>query len=611
MSSFFAIVNTDGRTVESELVTQLLRQLAWRGPDAQSHWSASHVALGYAHLWVDDLTRVPPPLTFDEQVWLAADIRLDARDELCRAIRAASGEADLDMPDARLLWQAYSVWGLDCLHRLQGDFAFALWDAPRRRLFCARDRFAVKPFYYSDRPGLFLASSDLETICAHPEIPTSIPSDLNDFAVADFLIEGMKLDEDGTFYRAIRRLPRATALCLELGRLRQWRYWDWPTDGHLRHARPREYIEHFQTLLEQAVADRLRAPRAAVFLSGGLDSNVVTAAIRRRCPAVNLHAFTNVFNYLIPDDERRFAGLAARAHGIPVTFIAQDDWRPYALHPALRQPPPEPVHEPFWNGIVESYHQATAHARIIFTGQWGDEVLSQETAPYLRDLVARRQFITLGKSLLTYFIADSRNNFFSLRRQLRRWFKPPSPTQHEIPRWLATAFVTRLRQAGYFERRRPQSPPHPYRQVMLAVMSRVHMVNDHEYSDVAFTGALAEMRYPLLDQRIIEFLLTAPAVPVCLDKWLFREALKPQLPPGIVRRAKTPLRQFPITGYIARHGTEWALDFARDAAWEHLTGFVDGNAIRQPLIWDKCNEASSFVDLSPKSLYKWLQLKVS
>ena len=198
------------------------------------------MALGYAHLHVDDLTRTPPPLTFDGQVWLAADIRLDAREELCRAIQAAGGEATLDMPDARLLWQAYRIWELDCLRRLQGDFAFALWDAPRRRLFCARDPFAVKPLYCSHQPGLFVASSDLQTICAHPEIPASIPADLDDFAVADFLVEGMKLDEDGTFYRAIRRLPRATALCLEGDVRRQWRYWDWPTDECLRYARTRD-----------------------------------------------------------------------------------------------------------------------------------------------------------------------------------------------------------------------------------------------------------------------------------------------------------------------------------------------------------------------------------
>jgi len=453
-----------------------------------------------------------------------------------------------------------------------------------------------------------VASSDLETICTHPEIPTSLPSDLDDFAVADFLIEGMKLDEDGTFYRAIRRLPRATALCLEGGAQRQWRYWDWPTNGYLRYARTSDYVEHFQALLEQAVADRLRAPRASVLLSGGLDSNVVTAAARRACPTTDLHAFTCVFNTLIPDCERHFAGLAARGHGIPITFIEQDHWQPYAPPPAGVPPPPEPVHEPFWNGIMESYRQVGSHARIVLTGQWGDEVMLQETAPCLRDLVARRQLIRLGEALVAYLVADVRNGFFSLRGQFGRILGRKHPTQSEIPRWLATDFVARLRQAGYFERPQPSPPLHPYRRHMLRVLNRVHLANDHEYSDMAFTGTLVEIRSPLLDQRILEFFLAAPTVPLCLDKWLFRELLKNRLPRAVVRRAKAPLPQFPVTGYIRRHGTSWAQ--LPSEARHYLSCFVNVEALPTPLVWDARHEAKSFVDLSPLSLYKWLQSKI-
>ncbi|MFQ3590613.1 MAG: asparagine synthase-related protein, partial [Chloracidobacterium sp.] len=380
MSSFFVVANPPGHPIDSAIANRLLQSLAWRGPDGQSQWTYEHIALGYAHLSVDDLTQTVPPLTFDEAIWLAADIRLDARSELCRALRSAGFDASLDMPDAKLLWQAYRAWGLDCLQHLRGDFAFALWDATRQRLFCARDRFAIKPLYYHYQQDLLIAASALDTVRAHPSVPTTIPTDLDDFAIADFLIHGMKMDEDATIYRAIRRLRRASAFCLENGTLRQWQYWTWPTDGCLRHAHPRDYVEHFQFLLEQAVADRLRAPRAAVFLSGGLDSNVVVHAARQFTPTTALHAFTNVFDQLIPDDERYFAGLAAQAHGIPITFIRHDDWQPYVPHPDVLHPPPEPVHEPFWNGITESYRQVARHARLLLTGQWGDEVLAQQTA---------------------------------------------------------------------------------------------------------------------------------------------------------------------------------------------------------------------------------------
>ncbi|OYT71859.1 MAG: hypothetical protein CFK52_07025 [Chloracidobacterium sp. CP2_5A] len=608
VSSFFVLVQP-GPPAEPALTERLLQSLAWRGPDGQERWQDAQVAMGYAHLHADDLTRTPPPLTFDHQVWLAADIRLDERDELCRALQAAGFDASPADCDAKLLWRAYCAWETDCLRRLHGDFAFALWDAPRRRIFCARDRFAVKPLYYSHRPQLFLAASALDTICAHPETPTSIPDDLDEFAVADFLIHGMKMDEDGTFFRAARRLPRAYALCLERGMLRQWRYWDWPTDGRLRYRRFHDYAEHFQAALGEAVADRLRAPRAAVFLSGGLDSNVVTAAARQASPTTALHAFTNVFDWLIPDDERRFAQMAAQAHGVPITFIAHDDWQPYAPHPEVAQPPPEPVHEPFWSGIMESYRRAAAYARVLLTGQWGDEALAQETAPYLRELLAQRRMAALGKALADYFISDARNGFYALRRRFS-WARPAAPSS-ALPQWLAPDFIERLRRAGYFERQADEPPIHPWRRCMVQALSRVHMANDHEYSDPAFTGALVEMRYPLLDLRVVEFLLAIPTVPACLNKRLFRELLKNRLPRAVVQRSKTPLRQFPITGYIQRHGTDWARLSASDQAQRCLARFVASNALRRKLIWNPQQEAQSFVDLSPLSLYKWMQSKVA
>ncbi|MCS7078833.1 MAG: asparagine synthase-related protein [Chloracidobacterium sp.] len=609
MSSFVVIVQPPGSLIEPDLPARLLQSLVWRGPDGQWQWSDDYVAFGYAHLRVDDLTSVAPPPTFDEQVWLAADIRLDAREELCRALQAAGFDATPADSDAKLLWRAYRAWETDCLRYLHGDFAFALWDALRRRLFCARDRFGVKPLYYSHRPDVFVAASALDTVCAHPNVPSAIPDDLDVFAVADFLIHGMKLDEDGTFFRAVRRMPRAHALCLENGSLRRWRYWDWPTDGRLRYRRSRDYVEHFQAILDKAVADRLRTPRASVFLSGGLDSNVVTAAARRASPTTALHAFTNVFDWLIPDDERRFAQMAAQAHGIPITFIAHDDWRPYAPHPDATQPPPEPVHEPFWSGVMESYRRAAAHSRVLLTGQWGDEALTQETAPYLRELLAQRRVAALVQALAEYFVSDARNGFYSLRRRLGR--VRPAPPELDLPQWLAPDFVARLRQSGYFERRADEPPHHPFHSLAVRALSRVHMANDHEYNDPAFTGALVEMRYPLLDLRALEFLLAIPTVPACLDKWLFRESLSHQLPRAVVRRPKTPLRAFPITGYIRKYGAAWTRLPAEDEIRRRLACFVTNDAFDREIVWNAQREAESLIDLGPLTLYKWMQFKLA
>src|ERR1051325_888452 len=187
MSGIVGIVNLDGAPVDRELLSQMTDFLSFRGPDAQEVWVEDNVGFGHAMLrttWEAKTER--QPLTLDGKIWLTADARIDGRAELIAELEAKlrrkiepvelHGQASRltddsyhsngydsvarTPNDAELILFAYEAWGEDCVKHLIGDFAFAIWDSRHRRLFCARDHFGVKQFYYAQVGGAFIFRSE-------------------------------------------------------------------------------------------------------------------------------------------------------------------------------------------------------------------------------------------------------------------------------------------------------------------------------------------------------------------------------------------------------------------------------------------------------------------
>ena len=234
MSGIVGIVNLNGSPVDRLLLGRMTDCLAFRGPDAQETWSQGPVGLGHTLLrTVDDTRPDCQPLTLDGQVWIVADARVDGRGELRRKL-AGHGCRDLEeATDAELILQSYLVWGEACVQHLIGDFAFAIWDEPRRRLFGARDHFGVKPFYYARVGNCLVFSNTLNCLRMHPDVSDK----LNDLAIADFLLFGFNQDPATTTFADINRVPPAHCLTWQDGALQVRRYWTLPQEGPLRYPR--------------------------------------------------------------------------------------------------------------------------------------------------------------------------------------------------------------------------------------------------------------------------------------------------------------------------------------------------------------------------------------
>ena len=177
----------------------------------------------------------------------------------------------------------------------------------------------------------------------------------------------------------MRRLPPAHTLTCAAGRVRVERYWALPVDGDIRYRRPEEYAERLRELLRQAVGDRLRTGRVGVFMTGGMDSSSVAAVARRLLPTrtepLDLQAFTVVYDALIPDRERYWTGLAARALNMPVHFLAADDYRLFEGQERPELHTPEPCHEPTRLVGRDLLGEAAVHGRVVLTGYGGDPAM--------------------------------------------------------------------------------------------------------------------------------------------------------------------------------------------------------------------------------------------
>ncbi len=602
MSGIVGFVNLAGEPVDRELLGRLTEFLAYRGPDDHGVWVEGQVGLGHTMLRTTfESEREQQPSSLDGQVWITADARLDARADLIKQL-SVRGCANLkNSPDVELILSAYQVWGDGCLQHLLGDFAFAIWDGPRQRLFCARDHLGVKPFYYADSGRSLIFSNTLNCIRQHPDVSDR----LNDLAIADFLLFDYNQDPASTSFADIRRLPAAHCLTWQAGgAMMMRRYWSLPTEGPVRYRRQRDYVDRFQELLHQAVADRLRTHTVGVSMSGGLDSPLVAAIARdllaKQSPRFDLHCYTEVFDRLIPDEERYYAGAVARHLNIPVEFLPMDDYALYARQSELHWP--EPMHGPVGAASADFFTLAASRSRVVLTGEGGDEILYPSKS-YIYKLVKGLRLAPLvagvGRCLFLYGHVPQ----VGFKTALGRWRNGRSKPGEGYPGWLNPGFAARLELPARWKRlNRTFVPEHPVRPEACAFLVNP-LIQDcfEKYYDAGTTGMPVEFRHPLLDVRLLRYALTLPPLPWCVDKIMLRELAKGRLPEIIRRRPKTPLADYPELAMVRRPGSRW-LDTFEPCA--QLGSYVRRAAV--PPVSTETDPERLWMNLRPLSLNYWL-----
>ncbi len=607
MSGIVGMYERGGASLDRALLRAFTQSLAYCGPDGQDTWNNGTLGFGHTLLRTRREWQHEKQLaSLDGRFFITADARIDCRDELLDAMTAKAGSefASANLAsDSELILRAYATWGEECVQHLRGDFAFAIWDAREQRLFCARDHFGLRPFYYAETGDLFLFSNVLECLRQHPEISAQ----LNDAAIGDFLLFGLNCDEATTMFRDIRRLPAAHSLSVSAEGLRLRRYWSAPTEGRIRYAKTEDYVEHFQLLLQAAVADRMTTDRTGILLSGGLDSGTVATTARDISRTAggtqDLRAYTVVYHSLKEDDEGGYARATADFLKIPIRLIAMDDVQPFEGwdDPEIRWP--EPVDDPYFAGLFRQFGTVAEDCRVVFSGEGSDNLMHFQMWPYVKDMARKREWLGLAKNVSSY-LAVRPSPLPGVRRRIKNFAQGKTAAMQAFPKWIAPDFARRL---NLKDRARecsvlPTVQPHPVLPEAHASLSLPHWGDLFEKEHSGLTRCPVEVRHPFLDLRVVNFLLALPPFPHFFDKNLLREATAGRLPESVRTRRKTPFTGQPLVKFIEHTGgktlnhVNWIAD---------IDSYVDRNSMQAFQSETDAEQLDS--DIRPLCLNFWLQ----
>jgi asparagine synthase (glutamine-hydrolysing) len=548
-------VDFSGAEVERSLVARLCSTLVHRGPDAEGIYTAPYAGLGQRRLSIIDLSsRAVAPLgNEDGSVWVTFNGEIYNFQAL-RADLERRGHVFRTATDTEVIVHLYEEHGLECLGHLRGMFAFALWDARRRRLFAARDRLGKKPFCYARTPGGLTFGSEIKAVTADPAVSTA-----PNYRAIDEYLTHQYVPSPLTAFEGIWKLPPAHFLtCTGDGALAVERYWR-PGGGEKTRADREEIAGELRRRLAEAVRMRLVAdvPLGA-FLSGGVDSSAVVALMAEASDRP-----VRTFSIGFEED-----GYNELPHARQVAERFGTEHHEFVVRPEAAEVLPLLVrhyNEPFGDSsALPTYHLARLtrrHVTVALSGDGGDESFAgypnyAHVARWGRaDLIPGPVRRTIGHGLAA---ALGRLPYHDTTARLGRALEMVGATVPGRFRLRSTILKPQEKAAAYTRRFRALVADGAGRNgapVELAFAAGADPIDwmmchdQHFYLpdclmvkvDVASMASSLEVRCPLLDHPLVEFAATIPSG-LKRDrsggKAIFKEALRGLLPPAILTRRK-------------------------------------------------------------------------
>lgn len=279
MCGICGVVQLNGEPVAPSTLERMNHEIRHRGPDGHGAWIDGEVGLAHRRLAIIDLTETgrQPMRNEDGSVQVTYSGEIYNFRQLRKELEAA-GHSFHSQSDTEVLVHGYEEWGEDSVCKLNGHFAYALWDSRRRRLFLARDRFGTRPLYYFTDGKRFIFGSEVKAILAHPDVPRGVDLEaLNEYFTFQNILT------DLTLFKGVHLLPPGCWMSVETGKppvVR--RYWDYRFDPDPPKMEMGEAAAELQRLFTQAVTRQLMSEvPLGCYLSGGMDSGSITAVARQ------------------------------------------------------------------------------------------------------------------------------------------------------------------------------------------------------------------------------------------------------------------------------------------------------------------------------------------
>ena len=577
MCGIAGIVNcVDGPPPGAPEVARLLGPLRHRGPDQFGIYTDGRVGLGNARLSIVDLAHGQQPIgNEDGTLWIVYNGEVFNHLEL-RAELESRGHRFETRTDTEVIVHLFEEYGPACLNRLNGQFAFALWDSRAEALFLVRDRLGVRPVFHTRVGGRLLFASEIKALFADPSVPRAL-----DVAGVAGVFATWANPTPGTCFHGIHELPPGHYLEIRGGNLALRRYWQWEfaTDDRLGET---DAIDGLTALLDRATRLRLRSDvPVGAYLSGGLDSSVIASLIRRSQVAA-LDTFSIAFRDPAFDEsehQRTMADFLGTRHQV-VEASYEDIGRVFpdvvwhAETPLMRTAP-APM-------FLLSRRVRDAGYKVVLTGEGADELLGGYDL--FKEAKIRRFWASQPAS--------------SWRpRLLGRLYPDIARLASTSPAYLAAFFGTRLseidapdyshairwknnrRTLRFFRSEHPISPsglperlslpeafpswdPLQRAQYLEATLFLSGYLLAAQGDRVAMAHSV-EGRYPFLDPDVVGFCCRLPArykLRGLQEKWLLRRLAQTRVPDSILRRRKRPYRAPIHRSFATGAGTEYVAE---------------------------------------------------
>jgi asparagine synthase (glutamine-hydrolysing) len=564
MCGIAGYVSRNPAVLPDGVIRRMTGVMAHRGPDGDGVFRDDHCALGHLRLSIVDLAAGAQPMgneddslqvTYNGEIYNHAELRPDLE---------AAGHRYKTRCDTETILHAYEQYGRACVEHFRGMFAFAVWDRGARKLFCARDRLGIKPFYYWYDGRTFVFGSEIKALLEHPAVSVALEESL----LAEHLALGYSSGER-TLFRGIKRLMPGHTLELGAdGRMDIQQYWDVPLPGEPENRSDEDWIDDCRARFERSVEQRLMSDvPLGMFLSGGVDSGAVAAVIKRLAdgPVKTFSVGYAEQEYSELEYARQVAERIGTDHH--EVRVGADDF--FGALPAMIWHEDEPIAWPSSVALHFVSKLAREQVKVVLTGEGADELFAGyaryrfyllnerwagtygmapaflrrgvrgmvETSPLLRaDLRRKLGHTILGRdaSFESLYI-DNFQAAFSAREQSELLKRAADAGE---------AYGSYLHWWNASEGARPL-------QRMLYTDMKTYLVELLMKQDQMSMSASIESRVPFLDHSFVEFAAGMPdamKLRGSTGKYVFKKVAETLIPHDIIYRKKmgfpTPLKSW-------------------------------------------------------------------
>jgi asparagine synthase (glutamine-hydrolysing) len=567
MSGITGIFYLDKRKVDRSELNKMISILAHRGVDGSNIWCQENIGLGHLMLRAtpESLLEELPLTNESGEFVITIDARIDNRQELISTLQFHKSPPDV-ITDSDLVLAAYEKWGENCPQYLLGDFAFVIWDKREQKLFCARDHFGIKPFYYYSSSKTFTFASEIKAIFSLSEIPR----ELNESRIADYLIANFD-DKTITSYQDIFRLPPAHQMTVNCKRIEIKPYWSLNPSYELRLGSDEEYAAKFREIFTEAVRCRLRsAYPIGSRLSGGLDSSSITCVARQILKQNNkqpLHTFSLIYDKVTETDERFFINTVVAQGDLVTHYFHGDDFSPLVDIERIMWHEDEAFYAPGLATTWKHYMSVKEEGfRVLLDGHDGDGVVSYGMG-YLQELAYTGHWLKLAIEMKAatknhdepfwsnycnyinlYGIKPLTSKFpilklvQKIRRELQQHFQvmknsSNNNTSTKLPKWSAIVNPNFLQRMELIRRykalQKADTELKSEREEHYQTINDGRQVFALEIADKIAAASSLDLRYPFWDKRLVEFCLSLPPEQKLRQGWtrrILRHAMTDILP---------------------------------------------------------------------------------